>query len=78
MGVTGAAATTMLAAFTEQAAAGSSKRRHGSKDGRVTEWEAVAAERITFAGPRAPLIAAWAPAEKPRGGGGRDGLVRRR
>jgi carboxymethylenebutenolidase len=68
MGVTGATATTMLAAFTEQAAARSSKRRHGSKDGRVTEWEAVPTQPITFPGPRSPLMAAWAPAEKPRGG----------
>jgi carboxymethylenebutenolidase len=68
MGVTGAAATTMLATFTEQAAAGSSKRRHGSKDGRVTEWEVVPTQPITFPGPRGTLMAAWAAAEKPRGG----------
>jgi carboxymethylenebutenolidase len=68
MGVSGAAAATLLTTFTEQAAAGSSKRRHGSKDGRVTEWETVATQPITFAGPRGTLMAAWAPAEKPRGG----------
>ena len=68
MGVTGATATTMLATFTEQAAAGSSERRHGSRDGRVTEWEAVPTQEITFPGPRGTLMAAWAPAEKPRGG----------
>jgi carboxymethylenebutenolidase len=68
LGVSGATATTMLAAFTEQASAGPSKRRHGSGDGRVTEWEAVPTQPITFPGPRGTLMAAWAPAEKPRGG----------
>jgi carboxymethylenebutenolidase len=69
LGVTGATAATMLAAFTEHATAGSSHRRHRSKDGRVTEWEAVPATTITFPSARTkPLIAAWAPAEKPRGG----------
>ena len=69
LGVTGATATTMLATFTEQASAGPSKRRQRSEDGRVTEWEQVAAARITFPSPRTnPLIAAWAPAEKPKGG----------
>jgi carboxymethylenebutenolidase len=28
----------------------------------------VPREAITFAGPRGPLLAAWAPATKPRGG----------
>jgi carboxymethylenebutenolidase len=59
----------MLAAFTEQASAGSSKRRRGSKDGRITEWELPDAEEITFPSPRTkPLMGAWAPAKKPRGG----------
>jgi carboxymethylenebutenolidase len=69
LGVTGATATTMLAAFTEQAAAGSSHRRHRSKDGRVTEWEQAPTQAIEFPSPRTkPLLAAWAPAEKPKGG----------
>jgi carboxymethylenebutenolidase len=59
----------MLAAFTEQAAAGSSKCRQRSKDGRVTEWELPEIEAIEFPSPRTkPLLAAWAPAEKPKGG----------
>jgi carboxymethylenebutenolidase len=69
LGVTGATATTMLTAFAEQAAAGPAKRRGRSKDGRVTEWEAVPTQAITFPSSRTkPLMAAWAPAEKPRGG----------
>ncbi|HEX6685792.1 MAG TPA: dienelactone hydrolase family protein, partial [Candidatus Limnocylindrales bacterium] len=32
-----------------------------------TSWAPVAQESITFAGPRVPLMAAWAPAARPRG-----------
>ncbi len=68
LGVSGATASTMLASF-GAGTAGASKRRRGSKDGRVTEWEQVATQAITFPSPRTkPLLAAWAPAEKPRGG----------
>jgi carboxymethylenebutenolidase len=68
LGVTGATASSMLAAFAEQTAAGP-PQRHGSKDGRVTAWAAVPAATITFPSPRTkPLIAAWAPAGRPKGG----------
>jgi carboxymethylenebutenolidase len=40
---------------------------HGS-DGKETSWEPVAAQNITFAGPRGPLLAAYAQAVRPRGG----------
>jgi carboxymethylenebutenolidase len=72
LGVTGAAATGLLATFAagEAAAAGSDNstdrsRRHGTSE---TTWAPVARESITFAGPRVPLMAAWAAATKPRGG----------
>jgi carboxymethylenebutenolidase len=71
LGVTGAAATAMLAAPSAAAkAAGAGKRgREGSPRGaRDVEWAPVATEAITFPGPRVPLMAAWAPAERPRGG----------
>jgi carboxymethylenebutenolidase len=38
--------------------------RHGSR----TTWAPISTESITFAGPRSPLLAAWAPAPDPRGG----------
>jgi carboxymethylenebutenolidase len=71
MGVTGAAATGLLAAVaTGEAAAASadSTSHHGEPSGAETTWAPVARESITFAGPRGPLMAAWAPAVRPRGG----------
>jgi carboxymethylenebutenolidase len=72
LGVTGAAATTLLAAFTPAAGASGHRRkargrRRGVREGRDVEWAAVETEPITFPGPRGTLMAAWAPAEKPRG-----------
>jgi carboxymethylenebutenolidase len=66
LGVTGAAASGLLATFaggTPAAAVTTAKR--GAAE---TSWAPVARESITFAGPRVPLMAAWAPAAKPRGG----------
>jgi carboxymethylenebutenolidase len=67
LGVTGAAAATMLAATGEAsgAAAGGGRRPRTAPD---TEWGPVATEEITFQGPRGTLMAAWAAAEEPRGG----------
>ena len=70
LGVTGAAATAMLAAFTPRAAASGQRRKprgrkRGEREGRDVEWAAVETEEITFPGPRGTLMAAWAPAEKP-------------
>lgn len=71
LGVTGTAATGLLATFApgEAAAAGpkSSGDQAGKRSGSETVWAPVARESITFAGPRVPLMAAWAPAAKPRG-----------
>jgi len=69
LGVTGAAATGLLATFAAQeAAAGeNSGDRHRDQGGSETVWAPVAREAITFAGPRVPLMAAWAPAARPRG-----------
>jgi carboxymethylenebutenolidase len=68
LGVSGATAAALLAAgpSVPAAAAGKGKRRGGH--GSETAWAPVARESITFAGPRVPLMAAWAPAAKPRGG----------
>ena len=63
LGVTGAAASALLAAGAVVPAIADHKR--GSTE---TSWAPVARESITFAGPRVPLMAAWAPAAKPRGG----------
>jgi carboxymethylenebutenolidase len=72
LGVTGAAAAGLLATFAAgEAAAAHSEisadqdSMHGQSE---TAWVPVAPESITFAGPRGPLMAAWAPAAKPRGG----------
>ena len=74
LGVTGAAASTMLAAFGAEAAAASSRKKHSggsSKHGRSTSWAPVPTKEIEFPAPAGrtnPLLAAWAPAAKPRGG----------
>jgi carboxymethylenebutenolidase len=72
LGLTGAAATGLLAASaTGQAAAAEPKAPAGQHSGRgasETIWGPVAQESITFAGPQGPLLAAWAPAAQPRGG----------
>jgi len=76
LGVTGAAATGLLATFAaEEAAADHSADHsadnsadHGGRSGSETSWAPVAQQAITFAGPRVTLMAAWAPAAKPRGG----------
>jgi carboxymethylenebutenolidase len=73
LGVTGSAATSLLAAFATRAEASSTRKRSGgrrgsSRGGRDVEWAPVATEEITFPGPRGTLMAAWAPAERARGG----------
>jgi len=70
MGVTGAAATGLLTTFATGAAAAGSQASGdpGARAASETEWAPVARESITFAGPRVPLMAAWAAATKPRGG----------
>jgi len=62
LGVTGAAAAALLAAGRTAPAIAQGDRST------ETSWAPVARESITFAGPRVPLMAAWAPASKPRGG----------
>jgi carboxymethylenebutenolidase len=66
LGVTGAAANGLLAAFASRPAPASGRRQ--GRRGAETDWAAVPTEAITFAGPRGRLMAAWAAAEKPRGG----------
>jgi len=70
LGVTGAAATGLLTAFaTGSAAAAERPASHDSlRSASETSWGPVAREAITFAGPRVPLMAAWAAAARPRGG----------
>jgi carboxymethylenebutenolidase len=62
LGVTGAAASALLAGGAVVPAV--AQHRGGAE----TTWAPVARESITFAGPRVPLMAAWAAASKPRGG----------
>jgi carboxymethylenebutenolidase len=72
LGVTGAAATGLLATFASGGAAaadpGNQTDEDGTRSASETTWAPVARESITFTGPRVPLMAAWAPATKPRGG----------
>ena len=64
LGVSGAAASALLAAGAVVPAVAKRHRRRSTE----TTWAPVARESITFAGPRGPLMAAWAPASKARGG----------
>jgi carboxymethylenebutenolidase len=72
LGVTGAAATGLLATFASGEAAAAAPENQADHDSRrsasETTWAPVARESITFPGPRGPLMAAWAAAVKPRGG----------
>ncbi|MCW6008770.1 dienelactone hydrolase family protein [Micromonospora sp. CPCC 205371] len=68
LGVTGAAATGLLATFAAAPAAAGPEAQGGGRGSSETTWAPVPRESITFAGPRGPLLAAWAPAAKPRGG----------
>ena len=69
LGFTGAAATGLLSAFAASEAAAEAPPTHSAgRHGSETNWAPVARESITFAGPRGPLLAAWAAAAEPRGG----------
>ena len=71
LGLTGATATTLLAAVPHAAAAGvrEAGRRGGSRSrGSRVEWTPVATQPITFPGPNGTLIGAYAPAARARGG----------
>lgn len=70
MGLSATTASGRLASFTSAPAVAAPARasKGGGTGGAETEWAPVATTAITFAGPRGPLMAAWAPAAKPRGG----------
>jgi carboxymethylenebutenolidase len=65
LGVGGTAAASLLAAGATGALA--QKPRKPRARGAATAWAPVAAQPITFPGPNGTLMAAWAPAAKPRG-----------
>src|SRR4051794_18412489 len=67
MGLSASAASALLARFATDAPAAPAARRH-PRGGTVTEWAPVATEAITFQGRNGTLLAAWAPAARPRGG----------
>jgi carboxymethylenebutenolidase len=73
MGITGAAASTLLTDFAAASQAAATRRggggpHDGDEDGRLIAWAPVATEAITYPGPRGTLMAAWAPATRARGG----------
>ena len=68
MGMTGAAATGLLATFATGTAAADPADQDSKRTASETSWAPVARESITFAGPQGPLMAAWAAATRPRGG----------
>jgi carboxymethylenebutenolidase len=70
LGLTGAAASALLARFpgAAQAARSTRARPRSSAGGKSVEWTPVPTEAITFPGPNGTLLAAWAPADRPRGG----------
>jgi carboxymethylenebutenolidase len=68
LGVTVTAASTMLAAEASAKAGGGGHGHGHGPEGSTSTWAPAQRESITFAGPRGPLLAAWAPATTPRGG----------
>ena len=73
LGVTGGAAAAMLAAYAPAAEASGARKATGRGKGsppraRDVEWGPVPTEAITFPGPNGTLMAAWASAERARGG----------
>jgi carboxymethylenebutenolidase len=69
LGMTGATASGLLAAFAGGEAAGAEPPADvDCGPGAERTWAPVAAESVTFDGPRVPLTAAWAAAATPRGG----------
>jgi carboxymethylenebutenolidase len=63
LGLTGATASALLASAPAGAAPAAASRGRDE-----STWAPVPTEAIEFAGPRGTLLAAWAEAEKPRGG----------
>jgi carboxymethylenebutenolidase len=69
MGITGAAASALLASFAAPAAAAAGADRGQARGrGHSSTWQPVGTQEIEFAGPAGTLMAAWAPAERARGG----------
>jgi carboxymethylenebutenolidase len=67
LGVSGAVATSLLTG-SAQAGTRHHVRHRRSRRGSTAEWAPLPTEAITFPGPRGTLMAAWAAAERPRGG----------
>jgi carboxymethylenebutenolidase len=69
LGVGATAASAMLGASAAGAAGGGSGRtgRRRTRDTQSTDWAPVPTEAISFPGPTATLLGAWAPAARPRG-----------
>jgi carboxymethylenebutenolidase len=70
-GLSAPAAASLLAGFggpAEAAAEPTAESRYESASGTRSTWSPVGTESISFAGPRSPLLAAWASAQEPRGG----------
>src|SRR5688500_17326495 len=68
-GLWGGGGAVATALRTAPAQAGGRRKRARPRDrGASAEWAPLATEPITFPGPRGTLMAAWAAAQRPRGG----------
>jgi carboxymethylenebutenolidase len=68
LGLSTAAASSMIAAEAHARTTGKGGGHHHGNDGKETTWAPAPAEAITFRGKNGTLMAAWAAATKPRGG----------
>jgi len=68
LGVGTGAATTLLAGFGPHPAVAARTPDEDYGGDHVEAWRPVETQSVTFTGPRGPIMAAWAPAARVRGG----------
>src|SRR4051812_3047015 len=69
LGLLGVGATAAASLLAGEAAARTGGGGHGhGHEAATSSWAPLAREPIAFSGPNGPLLAAWAPAARPRGG----------
>jgi carboxymethylenebutenolidase len=68
LGVSAAVAASLLTGSAQAGRRHKGRHHHRPRGDQTVEWAPLATEAITFPGPRGTLMAAWAAAERPRGG----------